>query len=240
MAEPKLRILALGAHADDLEILCAGTLARWAKAGHYLVMATATVCELGSFDLSREECSRVRHAEAAESAALIGAEYKMLRFPDGGVNSTDPTQQLKVVELIRQVRPDVIVTHAPTDYHLDHHHISELVRWAGPHAGIPQIETGSPAITNNPAVYFMDTLNGRYFEPGEYVDISDTLETKRAMMRCFRSQLVYLKKYYNMDPLEQIEVTARYRGIQAGVRYAEAFQRYGATGFGDLTRRYLP
>ena len=68
MAEQKLRILALGAHADDLELLCAGTLARWAKAGHHIVMATATWCKFGSYELSLDECSRLRHAEALQHA----------------------------------------------------------------------------------------------------------------------------------------------------------------------------
>jgi len=240
MAEQKLRILALGAHADDLELLCAGTLARWAKAGHHIVMATATWCKFGSYELSLEECSRIRHAEAAESAALIGAEYRALMFPDDGVDPYDPDQQRQVTDLIRQTRPDVIVTHTPTDYHTDHCNVTELVKWTGPVLGIPQYETDSKALDYNPALYFMDTLNGRYFEPANYVDISQTIETKLAMMRCFRSQIGFLKQYFDFDVLEQIETVARYRGIQAGVRYAEAFQRYGGAGWGNLTVHYLP
>lgn len=240
MADQQLRILAFGAHADDLELLCAGTLARWAKAGHHLVMATATWCKFGSYELSLDDCSRLRHAEAAQSAGLIGAEYKALMFPDDGVNPYDPAQQQQVVELIRQTRPDVIVTHAPTDYHTDHTNVSELVKWSGPVLGIPQYETASEALDYNPALYFMDTINGRHFEPTDYVDISDTIETKLKMMACFQSQIGFLKQYFDFDVLEQIETVARYRGIQAGVRYAEAFQRYGGAGWGNLTVHYLP
>lgn len=240
MTDQKLRILALGAHADDLELQCAGTLARWAKDGHHLVMATATWCKFGSYELSLDDCSRLRHAEAAESAALIGAEYRALMVPDDGVNPFDPGQQRQVTELIRQTRPDVIITHAPTDYHTDHCNLSELVKWSGPVLGIPQYETGSPALDYNPALYFMDTLNGRYFEPTAYVDITATLEIKLAMMNCFRSQIGFLKQYFNLDVLEQIETVARYRGLQAGARYAEAFQQYGGAGWGNLTRHYLP
>jgi LmbE family N-acetylglucosaminyl deacetylase len=203
-------------------------------------MATATWCKFGCYELSLEECSRLRHAEAAESAALIGAEYRALMFPDDGVNPYDAEQQRRVTDLIRQTRPDVILTHAPTDYHTDHCNVSELVKWAGPVLGIPQYETGSEAIDYNPALYFMDTLNGRYFEPTAYVDIGETIETKLAMMQCFRSQISFLKQYFNFDVLEQVETTARYRGIQAGVRYAEGFQRYGGAGWGNLTLHYLP
>ncbi len=72
------------------------------------------------------------------------------------------------------------------------------------------------------------------------MDITTTLEIKLDMMRCFRSQIGFLKQYFNLDVLEQIETTARYRGLQAGVRYAEAFQRYGGAGWGNLTRHCLP
>jgi LmbE family N-acetylglucosaminyl deacetylase len=238
--QQNLRILAFGAHADDLEILCAGTLARWAEQGHQLVMATATWCKFGCYELSLEACSKLRHAEAAKSAALLGAEYRTLMFPDDGVNPYDPEQQRQVVELIRQTRPEVIVTHAPTDYHTDHYNVSELVKWSGPVLGIPQYQTDSTALDYNPALFYMDTLNGRSFEPTTYVDISQTLETKLAMMKCFESQLGYLKQYFDFDILEQVETVARYRGIQAGVRYAEAFRRHSEAGWGNLTRRYLP
>jgi LmbE family N-acetylglucosaminyl deacetylase len=240
MNNTPLRILALGAHADDLELQCAGTLARWAGQGHHLVMATATWCKFGSYELSLEECSRLRHAEAAESASLIGAEYRALMFPDDGVNPYDPEQQRQVVELIRQTRPEVIITHAPSDYHTDHTNLCELVKWSGPVLGIPQYESGSLALDYNPALYFMDTLNGRSFEPTAFVDITGTFATKQAMLSCFRSQIGFLKQYFNLDVLEQVEIVARYRGIQAGVRYAEAFQRYGGAGWGNLTRHYLP
>lgn len=240
MTNQKLRILAFGAHADDLELLCAGTLARWADDGHHLVMATATWCKFGSYELSLDECSRLRHTEAAQSAALIGAEYKALMIPDDGVNPYDEKQQQQVVELIRHTRPDVIVTHAPTDYHTDHTNVCELVKWTGPVLGIPQYKTQSEALNYTPALYFMDTINGRHFEPTDYVDISDTIKTKLKMMDCFQSQIGFLKQYFDFDVLEQIETVARYRGIQAGVRYAEAFQRYGGAGWGNLTVHYLP
>lgn len=235
-----LRVLALGAHADDLEILCAGTLARWAQQGQHVVMATATWCKYGCYHLALDQCSEVRHAEAARSAALIGAEYRALMIPDDTVNPYDTDQQRAVVELIRSVRPQVIITHAPADYHTDHTNLCELVKWAGPILGIAQYETDSEALDYNPALYLMDTLNGRGFEPTAYVDISSTIETKRTMMNCFESQIGYLKQYYDLDIVEQMEATARYRGIQAGVRYAEAFRRHAGVGWGNLTTHYLP
>ena len=235
-----LRILAFGAHADDLEILAAGTLARMADAGHQLTMATMTWCRYGSYELAPEACSHVRHAEAARSAALLGADYRALMVPDDTVNPYDDGQQRLVMELIRSVRPDVILTHSPADYHTDHTNLFELVRWTGPLLGMRQYETHSPALDALPALYAMDTLNGRGFEPTRYVDISHVIERKQQMVACFDSQLPFLLRYFGIDVLEQVTAVARFRGLQAGVRYAEGFQRWMAAGWGNLTVDLLP
>jgi LmbE family N-acetylglucosaminyl deacetylase len=240
MTERKLRILALSAHADDLEILCAGTLARWAAEGHCITMATTTWCKYGSYELPMEECSRIRHAEAAQAAAMIGADYRALMVPDNTINPYDYEQRRKVIELIRFVRPDVILTHSINDYHADHANLSELVKSTGSLLGMPQYETVSPALDYNPALYWMDTIDGRGFEPTQYVDISATIESKLAMLACYESQIPFLLRYFGMDILEQVRTIARYRGIQAGVRYAEGFQRCMSAGWGNLTERHLP
>jgi LmbE family N-acetylglucosaminyl deacetylase len=235
-----LRVLAFGAHADDLELLAAGTLARLADAGAQLTMATMTWCRYGSFELEPEACSATRHAEAARSAAILGADYRALMVPDDTVNPYDVAQQRLVMELIRSVRPDVILTHSPADYHTDHTNLVELVRWTGPLLGMPQYETPSPHLDAFPALYLMDTLNGRGFEPTRYVDITDHLERKLAMVACFESQLPFLKRYFGIDVLEQVTAVARFRGLQAGVRYAEGFQRQMTAGWGNLTVDMLP
>lgn len=240
MNERTLCILAIGAHADDLEFVCAGTLARYAKAGHQVTMATTTWCKYGSFEMGLDETSRVRHAEAAKSASIIGATYEALMIPDDTVDPYDAVQQRKMTQLIRETRPDVIITHSPTDYHTDHRNVPELVRWTGPVLGIREYETESEALDYNPALYFMDTANGRYFEPTEYVDITETIDTKLAMLNCFQSQIPYLKQYFGIDLLEQMRIMSRYRGIQAGVGYAEAFRRWHGMGWGNLTVQYLP
>lgn len=240
MSVEKYTILAIGAHADDLELICSGTLGLWAKEGHRVVMATTTWCKYGCYNQSLDDCSKTRHKEAAQAAGLIGAEYRALMFPDNTVNPYDGGQQHQIVELIRQMRPDVIVTHAPSDYHTDHTNLAELVKWTGPVLGIPQYETKSDSLDYNPALYYMDTVNGRYFEPTDYVNISNTIDIKREMVSAYQSQISYIKQYFGIDLLEQVEIIARFRGHQAGVRYAEAFRRNGSMGWGDLTHRYLP
>ena len=77
-----MNILAIGAHPDDVELNCAGTLAKYAALGHKVFIATATSGNIGSATLPKEEIAAVRKAEAAKSAAIIGAEYLCLDYDD--------------------------------------------------------------------------------------------------------------------------------------------------------------
>ena len=110
-----MRVLAVGAHPDDVEILCGGTLARYAAAGHQVVVCHATTGDMGSFEHGREEISAIRLQEARAAAAILGAEHRTLGLADGEVNAADPAQKRLVVDLVRDARPDVILTHATDD-----------------------------------------------------------------------------------------------------------------------------
>jgi len=121
-----MRILAIGAHPDDLELLAAGTLARYAKSGHDVAMCVLTDGDLGSDNLDGPTTARVRRAEAADAAAEIGADLHLLGEPDGFLFDS-PDVRRGVVEVFRQARPDVVVTHSPQDYHPDHRMASQIV-----------------------------------------------------------------------------------------------------------------
>ena len=84
-----MRVLAVGAHPDDLEILCGGTLARFVQEGHEVVMCHATRGDRGSFVHTSEEIARIRGAEARRAAEICGAEYATLGFSDGEINAAD-------------------------------------------------------------------------------------------------------------------------------------------------------
>ncbi len=106
-----MKVLAIGAHPDDLEILCGGTLARYAREGAEVTMCSVANGNRGSFVHSREEIAAIRAREAAASAELLGARYVTLGVGDTELNAADETQRLAVTELIRSVDPDVVITH---------------------------------------------------------------------------------------------------------------------------------
>jgi LmbE family N-acetylglucosaminyl deacetylase len=218
-----MRVLALGAHPDDLEILCGGTLARYVEEGHEVVMCHATKGDRGSFEHTSEEISRIRNSEAARAAEICGAEHVSLGLSDGEVNAGDSEQRMLVLDLVRETRPDVIITHSTGDYMVDHNEISKLVFDASFLSSLPLIETEHPHHGVVPAIFHMDTVTGLGFTPTEFVDVSGTIETKMHMLEAHESQLRWLKDHDGVDIVENMRTATAYRGFQAGVTYAEAF-----------------
>jgi LmbE family N-acetylglucosaminyl deacetylase len=218
-----MRVLAVGAHPDDLEILCAGTLAKYAARGDQVIMAVSTNGELGSVTLPKEEIAAIRRQEAQASANLIGAEFIWMGYPDGFLFSTQETR-LDFLNLVRKARPDVILAHAPVDYHPDHRTSGQILWDIRVMTTVPNIVTEAPPCDRIPEIYYFDTLAGIDFVPQYYVDISETFEMKKAMLACHRSQSAWLENQYDMNYMQFIEYTCRYRGVQCGVKYAECFQ----------------
>lgn len=234
-----MRVLAVGAHPDDLEILCGGTLARFVAEGHEVVMCNATYGDRGSFEHTSEEIARIRLAEARRAAEIAGAEHATLGFSDSEVNAGDRDQLLAVVDLVRDTRPDLVITHSPEDYMSDHNEISKLVFAASFHATLPLLETGKPHHGVVAPLYYMDTLMGLGFQPVEYVDVTSTIETKTAMLEAHESQLGWLRDHDGVDVVEQMRTTTRFRGQQCGAAYAEGFAPC-LTWLRATTRRLLP
>lgn len=234
-----MRVLAVGAHPDDLEILCGGTLARFVREGHEVVMCNATLGDRGSFEHTSEEIGRIRLGEARRAAEICGAEHRTLGFSDTEVNAADRDQRRAVVDLVRETRPDLILTHSTGDYMSDHNETSRLVFDASFHATLPLYETGLPHHGAVTPIYFMETVMGLGFEPTEFVDVTGTIDVKAAMLSAHESQLTWLRDHDGVDIVEQMRTTTRFRGQQCGVAYAEGF-RLCPTWLRGTTRRLLP
>lgn len=234
-----MRVLAVGAHPDDLEILCGGTLARYVREGHEVVMCNATKGDRGSYVHTSEEVARIRLAEAKRAAEICGAEHVTLGLRDCEVNAGDMKQRILVVDLVREARPDVIITHSQGDYMVDHNEISRLVFDASFLASVPLLETGKPHHSAVPPIYFMDTVTGLGFNPTEFVDVTATIDVKVKMLEAHESQLTWLKDHDDVDIVENMRIATAYRGFQAGVKYAEGFTPC-LTWLRGTTKRLLP
>lgn len=223
MVPPGMRVLAVGAHPDDLEILCGGTLARYVQEGHEVVMCHGTKGNRGSFEHTTEEIAEIRGREAQRAAEICGADYVSLGFNDAEINASDRDQQVAVIDVIRDARPDVIITHSTGDYMGDHNEISRLVFDCSFYAALPLYDTGKPYHTEIPPIFYMETIMGHGFLPTEFVDVSSTIDTKVEMLEAHQSQLTWLKAHNDVDIAEQMKTATRFRGQQCGVEYAEGF-----------------
>lgn len=226
------RILAIHAHPDDIETLAAGTLALLAARGHAIAIVTLTAGDCGSAEAGPEETGRVRQAEAAQAAAIIGAAYRCGGFGDLSVFNDDPSRR-RVTELIRWARPDLVMTSAPADYHPDHEATSILVRDACFAASAPNYRTGpSPALMAIPHLYYVDPIggcdrDGRPIPPDFAVDIGAQFETKQRMMAAHESQKDWLLKQHGItDYVGSMTAWSKKRGRGFGVAYAEGFRQY--------------
>lgn len=216
-------ILAVGAHPDDLEICCAGTLAKFAKQGVKVSMAIATDGSGGHMIIPPKELGEIRHREAEKAAKLIGAEFYWMDFTDGFLFE-DIDSRLRFIEVIRKAKPDVILTHDPQDYHPDHRAVSRLMFDASFESGLKNLTTESPFHPGVQPLMYFDKITGAGFQPTDYVDITDTFEIKREMLACHESQIKWLRDHDNVDFIDMMVTLSKARGYQCGVEYAEAFR----------------
>jgi len=231
-----MNILAIGCHPDDIEVACAATMAKYQKQGHKVIVCHVANGNLGHAIIQPDELRAMRIAEAKKAGSLSGIEVITCDIGDLLVYD-NKEQRDKVVDVIRYADPDVIITHSPTDYMPDHVAVSKLVFDATFAASVPHYENGKAAKLT--PLFYMDTLAGVNFMPTEYVDISHEIDIKLDMLECHESQMKWMRDHDNIDFAEFVKTCARFRGLQCGVQYAEAFtQCYAWPKI--TTKRMLP
>ena len=241
-----MNILAIGCHPDDVEIACAGTLAKCVQRGDRVIVCHASTGNLGHVIIPPDELTVIRGNEARTAGAMAGIEVICAGFNDLDIYDNNKAARDKIVDVIRYADPDVIITHNPDDYMPDHTAVSRLVFDASFTATLPNY-TDYPHVFSDPAgkparvvpIYYMDTLAGVNFVPTDFVDISDVIDLKIDMLECHASQLVWMREHDGIDFADMVKTCSRYRGYQCGAEYAEGFRQCQAYLKGT-TKRLLP
>jgi LmbE family N-acetylglucosaminyl deacetylase len=186
----KLTILVLGAHPDDAELHMGGTLSRYRRLGHHVKIVSATNGAAGHHQLSGPVLIERRRRELAASTAIIGAESEVWEFPDGALL---PSLELReqIITEIRRLKPDLIFTHRPNDYHPDHRAVGIAVQDASYLVTVPPVVPAVPALRNDAVVVYMnDTFTKPYpFQPDVIVDVTTEIDTIIEMAHCHTSQV---------------------------------------------------
>ena len=224
--------LAFGAHPDDIELGCAGTLIKLAKQGYQTAAVTLTQGESGT-----RGTQEIREQEFDKAAEMMRvSHYRMLDIPDAGIEETQ-FNKLKVVEVIRELRPRLVATVHWEARHPDHVHASNLVRDAAMISGLKNLNIGASSFSQPKrdawrpfrVLYFPE----RFSVPISFVvDITDSFEEKMQAIHAHESQFhgANVEKYgaeqtpiSRPEFLQAIENKNRQWGAMIGVKYGEAF-----------------
>lgn len=230
-----MRIMALAAHPDDIEFMCAGTLILLKERGHAIALALVNNGSCGSATLPPDEIARVRAGEARRAAELIGATCECAGIPDLESVFDNPTRR-KVAELMRRAQPDIVLAPSPGDYMPDHEIASMLARDATFTATLGNYSTGAahpaPVIKRIPYLYYMPPLEcvdhfGQAALPDIIVDVSSVIEKKAAMLCCHASQREWLRHEHGMDEyVEFMKRQAAHLGAGHGYAFGEGFRQH--------------
>ncbi|MBW3670602.1 MAG: bacillithiol biosynthesis deacetylase BshB1 [Acidobacteria bacterium] len=217
----KLDILVFGAHADDVELACGGTIVRATDAGR----------KVGIIDLTRGEMGtrgdvETRRRESLESAEILGVTVReCLDFGDGGLRQGNDEENA-LIRVIRRYRPKIVVAPWPDDRHPDHTRTGRLVTDAWFYAGLVKRETEESAHRPDAVLYYIQNYVP---QPTLVVDITEYWERRLGAMRAYRSQ------FHNPDSEEpetfisrksfiaMIEARARHFGALIGRDFGEGF-----------------
>jgi LmbE family N-acetylglucosaminyl deacetylase len=234
------RVLAIGAHPDDVEFMCSGTLKLLKDRGFEVAIGVIANGDCGSMVESQKEITRIRRQEAINAAKLLDAHFYPMGELDLKVEYNSRTT-LKVTEVIRTVDPLIVFTHPHEDYMLDHEMASRVVRMACFGAPVPNFQTEAlwphPISEQTPFLYYWAPLLGRdiygkFVEQSIYVNVTDTVQFKEKMLACHASQRDWLMKQHAMDKyIETMKHMAVEYGNRCGFAHAEGFIQHLGNGY---------
>ena len=226
MSDFKIDILAIGAHPDDVELGCSGTLAKEISEGK----------KVGIIDLTRGELGTrgsvdIRDSEAKEAANILGVSFREnLNFKDGFFTN-DINHQMILIQIIRKYRPNIILCNATDDRHIDHPKGAKLVVDSCFLSGLKKIVTKHDDVDQEPwrPNNIFHYIQWKNLKPDFVVDISDHFQTKINAVKAYKSQFYNPDETVHNTPissknfLDSIEYRARDLGRLTNVDYAEGF-----------------
>jgi bacillithiol biosynthesis deacetylase BshB1 len=232
-SDPAVDVLAFGAHPDDVEIFCGGTLVRLAQLGYRTAVVDLTRGERASNGTPAE-----REAEAREASAVLGLQWREnLELPDTGIDPWSADQVQKVVGAIRRARPELLLIPWVEERHPDHAAAGMLLGRAAFFCRVEKFETIPPSARHAPQQVLSYAMRHRMV-PTFIVDTSAAAERKRQAIACYRSQVSpgagAVPTLVGGGALQDaIDARDRYHGSMIGTSHGEALRAAGVLGVLD-------
>ncbi len=230
----KLDLLFFSAHPDDVEIACSGTLLKHIKMGY-----KAGIIDLTRGDLGTRGSADIRDKEAEASSKVLGLSVRENLDLGDGVFENNHASRLKVIEVIRKYRPEVIFMNAPTDRHPDHGRAGQLQAEAYFYSGLPKIVTEHAAWRPKAAYHYIQDVR---LEPDFLVDITAEIDQKFEALMCYSSQFHNPGSDEPQTSISTLEfltfLKARFSdfGRPIGAAYAEGFICHRTPGVVDVLK----
>jgi N-acetylglucosamine malate deacetylase 1 len=218
-----LDLLAIAAHRDDAELTCGGTLIRTVDRGK-----SAGVLDLTQGEMGTRGSAAIRESESMAAAKVMGLSVREnLELPDAGITNTDATRA-RLVQVIRRLRPRVVIAPAQRSRHPDHRVATELIRDACFLAGLRKYAPGDHEPFRPFKLLHVMTYREDAIKPTFVVDVSEQFERKLQAVRCYSSQfddaIQAGEVYPNGEPLYDLIVhQAAHYGSLIRARYGEPF-----------------
>ncbi len=231
--------LALFAHPDDLEFVAAGTLLLLKQAGWEIHCLNLSSGNLGSMTLTPNDTREIRANEARRAAEILGARWHAPIGEDLEIVYSIPLLR-QVAAIVREVNPQILLTHSPVDYMEDHTATARLAVTAAFARGMPNFVTDPHVkhVESDVTVYHAQPhLNrdplGAVVRPGLFVDIGSVIDTKRRALAAHESQRLWLDQTQGMDSyVKTMEDLGREVGAMSGrFEFAEGWRRHLHAGF---------
>lgn len=228
----KLDYLFFGAHPDDVELSCSGTI----------LEARSRQKTVGIIDLTRGELgtrgnANIRSQEAAKAAELLDIQVRVNVELKDGFFETNETSLLKIIMLIRTYQPEIVFANALDDRHPDHKRGADLVATACFLSGLLKTETNQLPVWKPKNVFFY--IQDKQLEPNFIIDISTFFERKKEIIRAYESQFFMPQSQYQNEAStyissalfwDNLEAKARNMGQKIGVLFGEGFISKNAIG----------
>jgi LmbE family N-acetylglucosaminyl deacetylase len=185
-----MKVMIIGAHRDDCEVILGGTAALYVEHGHEVVFVAMTQGEMGHHLMAAEETKTKRRQEALNAAAVIGAQYEFLEIPECEIMPTLENRN-QLIALMRKHAPDIVLTHPPIDYHPDHKYTSALVADAAFMLKVPKVVPDSPVMRKDPC-FFYAVIREAYMDelkPAFCIPIDSVFEKRMRALHCHECQM---------------------------------------------------
>jgi len=252
----------IGAHPDDADIHFAGTAILLKELGHEIIFTSITDGSAGHQTMGREELAKRRLAETQEVAKFLGIRYIVMDAIDSELTA-DLSTRKKLIKLIREVKPDVIISPRPNDYHPDHRAAGQLVQDSSFLLTVPLCCPDVPRLEKNPYIFYNQDIftKPNSFTPDIIVNITSVIDKKMESLSLHVSQVfewlpfIYpITEAIPQDKKGQIEFCKRNWGNRGGAlrflpllndpdaKYAETLERceYGSKVTPDIAKELFP